>query len=438
MSRVRQRRLGRTRRPLERFPRSPRRALALMLALMRRPLPVPPPVLRRGPFRAGTFTSSARGERLTSQLGVWLGVAFAICFATGLVSHGVQHPASWFVWPSRPVSLYRVTQGLHVATGLASVALLAAKLWSVYPKLFRWPPVRDLVDVAARAGLAVLVATALFQLVTGVLNIARWYAPMPFFFPSAHYWTAWMAVGAMLIHLAAKLPVIVRGLRSRPPLTMPQAQAAPLDTATRDAGGTGGMTRRGVLLTAAGAATTVTIATAGQSVGQLSRVSPLAPRSPDLGPQGLPVNASAIGAGVVAAATDPGYRLVLRGPTVRRLLSIDELAALQQTTVDLPIACVEGWSAEARWTGVAIRDLAVLVGVRGPAEVRVESLQRGGLYRASVLPPPHVADPATLLALRLHGQRLALDHGYPCRIVAPNRPGVLQTKWVAELTVVPR
>ncbi|MGI8955066.1 MAG: molybdopterin-dependent oxidoreductase [Nocardioidaceae bacterium] len=30
---------------------------------------------------------------------------------------------------------------------------------------------------------------------------------------------------------------------------------------------------------------------------------------------------------------------------------------------------------------------------------------------------------------------MTLDHGYPCRIIAPNRPGVLQTKWVTKLEV---
>ena len=34
------------------------------------------------------------------------------------------------------------------------------------------------------------------------------------------------------------------------------------------------------------------------------------------------------------------------------------------------------------------------------------------------------------LALALHGEPLDLDHGYPARLIAPNRPGVLQTKWV--------
>ena len=31
---------------------------------------------------------------------------------------------------------------------------------------------------------------------------------------------------------------------------------------------------------------------------------------------------------------------------------------------------------------------------------------------------------------------LHIDHGYPARLIAPNRPGVQQTKWVARLEVV--
>jgi DMSO/TMAO reductase YedYZ molybdopterin-dependent catalytic subunit len=84
-------------------------------------------------------------------------------------------------------------------------------------------------------------------------------------------------------------------------------------------------------------------------------------------------------------------------------------------------------------------DLLALVGVPGgDAQVLVESLQRGSRYAASVLAPPHARDPLTLLALRLGGEPLALDHGYPARLIAPNRPGVLQTKWVAALTVESR
>jgi DMSO/TMAO reductase YedYZ molybdopterin-dependent catalytic subunit len=47
-----------------------------------------------------------------------------------------------------------------------------------------------------------------------------------------------------------------------------------------------------------------------------------------------------------------------------------------------------------------------------------------------------VEDPLTLLALLLDGEPLAIDHGYPCRLIAPDRPGVLQTKWVSRLEVL--
>jgi DMSO/TMAO reductase YedYZ molybdopterin-dependent catalytic subunit len=47
-----------------------------------------------------------------------------------------------------------------------------------------------------------------------------------------------------------------------------------------------------------------------------------------------------------------------------------------------------------------------------------------------------VQDPTTLVALELNGETLDLDHGFPARIIAPGRPGVLQTKWLKSIEVV--
>ena len=58
---------------------------------------------------------------------------------------------------------------------------------------------------------------ALFQITTGILNIARWYTPMGFFFTTAHYWTAWIVIGALLVHIAVQLPVIRAHLGRRAP-----------------------------------------------------------------------------------------------------------------------------------------------------------------------------------------------------------------------------
>ena len=83
-----------------------------------------PERLRVGPLRQGAFTSALHSERTAAWLGLSLGVAFGLCFATGLLSHAIQHPPAWFEWPARPAWAYRATQGVHVAAGLAAIQLL--------------------------------------------------------------------------------------------------------------------------------------------------------------------------------------------------------------------------------------------------------------------------------------------------------------------------
>ena len=306
-------------------------------------------------------------------------------------------------------------------TGVASIPLLGAKLWSVYPRLFEWPPARTVVHAVERASIAVLVSASLFQLIGGLLNIARWYGPMPFFFTTGHYWVAWLTIGALLVHIGIKLPVI-RDALTRPAPDEPGA----------------GLGRRGLLGTVGVAAGLITLATAGQTVPPLAPVSVLAPRRSTSGPQRLPVNKTAAGAGVRDAALDQAYRLVVVGPGREVTLSLAELTALEQQTVVLPITCVEGWSATGTWTGVRLRDLiAAAGGDPERASAEVESLERGGRYRTSVVAGPHVRDDWTLIALRLNGEPLHIDHGFPARLIAPNRPGVLQTKWVSRITVRP-
>ncbi|MGH8973858.1 MAG: molybdopterin-dependent oxidoreductase [Acidimicrobiia bacterium] len=375
---------------------------------------------RVGPFRAGAFTSPLHDERTAAILGVALGVAFTTCFATGLLSHLIQHPPGWFTWPSRPAGLYRITQGLHVATGIAAVPLLLGKLWTVYPRLFTWPPVRHPGHALERLSLLFLVGGAVFMLFSGVANIDQWY-PWGFFFPAGHYWGAWITIGALVVHVGAKAGI------TRSALFGPRVEAARAGD---------GLTRRGFLGALAAAAGVLTLTTAGQTVSPLRRLTLLSPRRPDIGPQGLPVNKSAAAAGVLEAARDPAYRLVVAGAVDRPMsLALDDLRALPQHEVTLPIACVEGWSASARWKGVRMADVLARAGARPGARVRVESLQPRGRYRAADVSDDHARDADTLLALELNGEPLALDHGYPVRLIGPNRPGVLQTKWISRLTV---
>jgi hypothetical protein len=371
-----------------------------------------------------TFTSPLHDIRTAAWLGAVLGVSFTMCFVTGLASHLIQHPPSWFEWPARPAGLYRVSQGVHVATGIASVPLLLAKLWTVYPHLWASPPVRGIAHAIERVTLLPLVGGSLFMLTSGTMNIARWYA-FGFDFTATHYAVAWITIGALVMHVGAKWTVAREALR-------PRRDDGPVSTVPR----TAGVSRRGFLGAIGASAGVLTLATAGQTARPLRALSVLAPRDPDVGPQGFPVNRSAIGAGVVAAATDPTFRLRVEGRVARPVsLSLDDLRALPQHEATLPIACVEGWSASARWRGVRVRDLLDMAGAAPDATASVISLQARSRYRTSDLHAGQIDDPDTLLALEVNGEPLHLDHGYPVRLIGPNRPGVQQTKWVTRVVV---
>jgi DMSO/TMAO reductase YedYZ molybdopterin-dependent catalytic subunit len=241
----------------------------------------------------------------------------------------------------------------------------------------------------------------------------------------AHFWTAWIVIGALVAHIGAKLAITRRSVGSR---ARAQVRAEPPGE---------GLDRRGFVGAVALAVGAVTLATVGQTLRPLRDLALFAPRRPDVGPQGIPVNKTAIGARVVAPARSAGYRLTVSGRVARPLsLTREQLLALPQHTADLPIACVEGWSAGAAWTGVRVRDLIALAGGDPEAATaEVTSLQQRSAYRTSQLNEQHVRDGDTLLALAINGETLHLDHGYPCRLVAPNRPGVQQTKWVTHLEV---
>ena len=139
---------------------------------------------------------------------------------------------------------------------------------------------------------------------------------------------------------------------------------------------------------------------------------------------------------MLQSAQSPDYRLTVVNGDRSRAFTAAELSALPQTTRSLPIACVEGWSANGTWSGVVLSDLVASVGGSADSDVRMTSLEPPGPYSRSVLPAVHARDSDTLIALKLNGETLTLDHGYPCRLIAPSRPGVLQTKWLTRIEVV--
>ncbi|MBA3409061.1 MAG: molybdopterin-dependent oxidoreductase [Solirubrobacterales bacterium] len=401
-----------------------------------------------GPFQPGFWKSPLRGPWLTAVLGSVLLVLVTIVALTGFLSHLAYQPdlgrnalvgtdlpfTTFFDWPTGPSWLYALTQGLHVNVGLIALPVLLAKLWSVIPRLFQFPPVRTPAEGIERVAISLLVASTGFLFATGLVNMQYWYV-FKFDFVEAHYYAAVVFVAALAVHLIVKVPVALRAYRSRgvlAPLRHSLAETVPEpdgDTVAADPDPPT-VSRRG-LLAAVGAGSLVLVAAnAGQSVGgPLRSIAFLAPRRAG----GFPVNKTAAGAKVTDALVGADYRLVIRGGSSELMLTYDQLLELPQSTHTLTLGCVEGWSTRQTWTGVPLSELGRLAGVDDASELAVGSLQPAGVLRQATLARNQVADSRSLLALSVAGDELSRDHGYPARIIVPGLPGVHNTKWVGSL-----
>ena len=191
------------------------------------------------------------------------------------------------------------------------------------------------------------------------------------------------------------------------------------------------MDRRGLFVAVGSGIGAVVLTTVGQTVTPLAPIGLLATREASKGPQKVPVNKTARSARVLTLARAEDWRLEVMG-RLPFTLTLAELEAMQSVTRRLPLSCVEGWSVGAEWQGIPVIDLVRRAGGASTSRVEVFSLQPKG-YNHSVLQGPQVS--AALLATHLNGERLDLNHGYPLRLIAPNRPGVLQTKWLSRMEV---
>lgn len=403
---------------------------------------------------ARVWRSPLRGPWLTSVFGAALLVCLPVVILTGLLSYIAYAPqlnqaipseVGWlhlpvFDWPTRPAWLFRLNQGLHVGLGLIIIPVVLAKLWSVVPKLFDWPPARSLAQLLERVSLLLLVGGILFELATGVLDIQYDYI-YGFSFYTAHYYGAWVFIAGFLVHVGIKLPRMLTALRSRS--FSNELRTSRADTRPEPADPDGLVTpeadpatisRRGLLALVGGGSLLVAVMSVGQTLGGAARpLSFLLPRGRDMGggPNDFEINRTAVAAGINPADAGDRWRLSLQGGKV--MLDRTQLLAMPQHSATLPIACVEGWSTTQTWTGVRLRHLARLAEVPAPGSAQVKSLQKSGAFNQAALQANQVLHPDSLLALKVNGVDLSADHGFPARIIVPAMPGVHNTKWVRSI-----
>jgi len=410
-----------------------------------------------GPFRRSFWKSPLRGPWLASFLSSALLPLIVICSLTGFLSHAAYNPdlgqnalfdegvdLYFFDWPTGPTWLYALTQGLHIITGLAAIPILLAKLWAVIPQLFERPTARSIAHGLERIGLALLVGGSLFVFATGVLNIQIYY-PFGFSFVPAHYYASFIFLAALAFHIVTKLGVMRAAFRERGvlrPLREDLAHTAPepglegRHTSAPVAAAPPTMTRRLLLGTVGVGSAALAAMGTGQVVGgPLRKLALLSPRGESFGdgPNDFQVNKTAESAGISMDKVGADWRLTLEVGDESVELTRDDLLGMEQVTADLPIACVEGWSTTQSWTGVRLSELARMAGAADGAEMQAISIQPGGPLRQATLTGGQAAAEESLLALKVNGADLSIDHGFPARIIVPALPGVHNTKWVEKL-----
>lgn len=126
-----------------------------------------------------------------------------------------------------------------------------------------------------------------------------------------------------------------------------------------------------------------------------------------------------------APAVDPtGYRLKVLDAKGSYELTLADLSTFDvriRTTLD----CTSGWYAEQDWVGAPV---AALLRARGDARSLLVRSVTGYWIRFPVEEIDHL-----LLATSVGGRPLARGHGFPVRLVAPDRRGFWWVKWVGRI-----
>ncbi len=127
------------------------------------------------------------------------------------------------------------------------------------------------------------------------------------------------------------------------------------------------------------------------------------------------------------------WRLAVDGLVERPgSFSLAELKGYPSRTQITHLACEEGWSFIAQWTGVPLSYVLDLVGVRPQARYVVFFASEQGYDSIDMSDAWH---PQTLLTYGMNGQELPLPHGAPVRLRVPRQLGYKSRKWLSRITV---
>lgn len=158
------------------------------------------------------------------------------------------------------------------------------------------------------------------------------------------------------------------------------------------------------------------------------------------------------------------WRLKVEGAVERSLeLTYEDLLRISSRTAPVTLECAgngrsflnptargvqwaEGAVSTAEWTGVSLSDVLKRAGVRrgavdvvleGADTTELKSFPRpaGPVHFARSIPIATARRPEVLLAYRMNGAELPVDHGFPVRAIAPGWYGMASIKWLTRIVV---
>jgi DMSO/TMAO reductase YedYZ molybdopterin-dependent catalytic subunit len=114
-------------------------------------------------------------------------------------------------------------------------------------------------------------------------------------------------------------------------------------------------------------------------------------------------------------------------------LSLAELRSLPSRSHITQLACEEGWSFIAEWTGAPLSHVLSVAGILPEARYVVYySIQRNWWQSIDMADVLH---PQTLLVYGMNGDALPMGHGGPLRLRLPRQLGYKNVKFITRLTV---
>ena len=128
------------------------------------------------------------------------------------------------------------------------------------------------------------------------------------------------------------------------------------------------------------------------------------------------------------------WRLLVDGLVERpATFSIDQLKSYPARSQITQLACEEGWSYIAEWTGVPLSHVLELVGIQPQARYVVYfSIEPDWWESIDMADALH---PQTFLAYALNGDELPVGNGGPLRLRVPRQLGYKNVKFITRLTV---